>query len=111
MQGALMKSHKIQVTTNSAGQPHLTERLDREASPRRRADLIKHLAELGAMLESVGLINILESTTSPSNGTSMRTVPPPERKPIKGELGDDFFANALADFMPGLSRTSEDERS
>ncbi|MFM0125944.1 hypothetical protein P0D73_45195 [Paraburkholderia sp. RL18-101-BIB-B] len=106
-----MKSHKIQVTTNSAGQPNLTDRLDREPSPRRRADLIKHLAELGAMLESIGLTNILGSTTSRSDGTKMRIVPSPKSKPIKGELGDDFFTNALADYMPGSSRTSEEEPS
>jgi hypothetical protein len=107
MQGALMKSHKIQVTTNSAGQPNLTERLDREPSPRRRADLIKHLAELGAMLESIGLTNLLGSTTSRSDATNMSIVPSSESKPINGELGLDFFTNALADYMPGSSRTSE----
>ncbi|MDR6450300.1 UNVERIFIED_ORG: hypothetical protein ABIC54_000777 [Burkholderia sp. 1263] len=105
-----MKSHRIQVTTNSAGQPNLTERLDREPSPRRRADLIKHLAELGAMLESIGLTNILGSATCRSGGANMRIVLSSESKPI-GDLGDEFFINALADYMPGSSRTSEKEPS
>jgi len=106
-----MKSHKIQVTTNSAGQPNLTERLDREPSARRRADLIKHLAELGAMLESIGLTNLLGSSTSRSDGIHMRIAPSLESKPITGELGDDFFTNALADYMPESSRASQKEPS
>jgi hypothetical protein len=109
MQGSFMKSHKTQVTTNAVAQPNLTDRLDRESSARRRADIIKRLAELGALLESMGLANLLGNVIPRPHIDDTSKVTSQEDKPANVELGDDFFTNALASFMSASPQEFEAE--
>lgn len=101
-----MNSHKTQVTTNSVAQPQLTERLNREPSARRRAEIIKRLAEFGALMENVGLANIVGNMVPRPHVVNTSEVSSLEDKPVNSELGDDFFANALSGYMSTSSQES-----
>jgi hypothetical protein len=106
-----VKSHKIQVTINGLEQPNLTEYLQREPSARKRANIIKRLAELGAMLEKIGLADLTRGSLASPHLPTTQKGSLPERRLLAADLGDDFFANALSSFMSPSSEDSADDPS
>jgi hypothetical protein len=104
-----MRSHKIQVTINSPEQPNLSKYLEHEPSARRRANIIKRLAELGAMLEKIGLADLAQGSLASPHLPTEQNRSQQEARLLGADLGDDFFANALSGFMSPPSQDSDDD--
>jgi hypothetical protein len=102
-----MESHKIQITISELEQPCLVEYLKQEPSARKRANIIKRLAELGATAEKIGLTRL-------TTGSLMTVHPSIEQAGAREQsgladahLGGDFFENALSDLMQSRSQRSD----
>jgi len=104
-----MKSHKIQVTTNALEQPNLSAYLQVEPSAKRRANIIKRLAELGAMLEKMGLTNLTTGSLATSSPPMRINASAHEGRLLDADLGSEFFDNALSGFMTSPSQDSDND--
>lgn len=104
-----MSIHKGHYTVHAAENPHLAQILAGEPSARRRARLLVKYAELGCMLQNMGLP--VMNSTLPSSGPPSPVVHVDDALDFRSgsaALGGDFFENALADFMSPVADTPVD---
>jgi hypothetical protein len=93
-----MTSLKGRFTVHEVENRHIAEVLAREPSPKRRSRLLVRYADLGRMLEKMGVTgaNGIGTVLQPAVAISGIPEPPPT---LNTDLGNTFFDNALADYM------------
>ncbi|MGF6539452.1 hypothetical protein [Paraburkholderia youngii] len=94
-----MNMFKGHYTVHQLEDPHLSEVLAAESCPRRRSRLLVKYANLGCLLEKIGLSQT--NNNAPFSHPDSPIVPMREAnvQSISSALGEEFIANVLADFM------------
>jgi hypothetical protein len=104
-----MNTFKGHYTIHASEHPHLSETLAGEASARRRARLLVTFAELGCMLQKMGLTGMNKTISVSHPGSSAVHMDNTETSPASAALGDEFVTNLLATFMSPPPDATGDE--
>lgn len=90
---------KGRFTVHEVEDAHIAEVLALEPSPRRRSRLLVRYANLGRMLEKMGVTEGSGVGARLQPAITISEAPQPQQPTVVTDLGDAFFANALSDFM------------
>jgi hypothetical protein len=93
-----MTSLKGRFTVHEVEDCHIAEVLAREPSARRRSRLLVRYADLGRMLEKMGVTGASGIGTVLQPAMAISGIPEPAPT-LNTDLGHTFFANALGDYM------------
>jgi hypothetical protein len=98
-----MSTYKGHYTVHAVEDPHISEILAGEPSARRRARLLVKYAELGCMLQKMGLTDLSSNMPASRPAGKVVHVDNTEIKSASATLGEEFITNVLADFMSPVS--------
>lgn len=94
-----MKSFKGHFMVHQMEDPYISEVLSGESCPRRRSRLLVRYANVGCLLEKMGLTQMNNVVPLSRPDGTVAPVREPDSQSISSVLGEDFIANVLSDFM------------